>query len=93
MAVLISQYPELVEFRAMLDAMNDQAWSGRYFRVVVSQDGVQPTRTLSLKRLEVCVDVSEHEWNALREAVRQAWQTPDVQRWLSELQQEYGEHG
>jgi hypothetical protein len=93
MGVLIKQYPELVEFRAMLEAVNTPSWSGRYFRVVGSEGETLPTRRLYVKQLEVHVDLSEIEWNALRQVVRQAWQAPELQRWLSVLQQEYGEHG
>jgi hypothetical protein len=90
---LISRYPELVEFRAMLEAPSDQSWQGRHFFTVMSKDTAQAgTRTLWLKRA-AWIDFSASEWIALRDLFRQAWESPDLQRWLVELQQEYGEQG
>ncbi|MGH9410051.1 MAG: hypothetical protein ACRD1V_11420 [Vicinamibacterales bacterium] len=90
---LIYRYPELVEFRAMLEAPPDRSWHGRHFFTVMSKDNSQPgTRTLSLKR-DACIDFSASEWIALRDLFRQAWESPHLERWIVELQQEYGEQG
>lgn len=90
---LISRYPELVEFRAMLEAPTDRSWHGRHFSTVMSKDKAQVgTRTLWLKR-NAWIDFSAGEWIALRDLFRQAWASPDLQRWIVELRQEYGEQG
>jgi hypothetical protein len=90
---LIYRYPELVEFRAMLEAPIDRLWQGRYFFTVMSDNkGEASTRTLLLKR-DATVDFAESEWIALRDLFRQAWQSSDLQRWIGELEQEYGEQG
>jgi len=90
---LIHRYPELVEFRAMLEAPTDRSWHGRHFFTVMSKDKAQAgTRTLWLKR-DACINFSASEWIALRDLFRQAWESPDLQRWIVELQQEYGEQG
>lgn len=90
---LISRYPELVEFRAMLEAPSDRSWHSRHFSTVMSKDKAQVgTRTLWLKR-NAWVDFSAGEWIALRDLFLQAWASPDLQRWIVELQQEYGEQG
>lgn len=86
------RYPELVEFRAMLDTPDGQSWRGRYFQALVSRDPGDRTRTLWFRR-DACVDFSPSEWTALAALFRQAWASPDVQRWLHELAQEYGEQG
>ncbi|MPY90747.1 MAG: hypothetical protein GEU99_22880 [Luteitalea sp.] len=89
---LIDSYPKLVEFRAMLDAPVDRSWHGRHMLAVVPKGEASPTRTLSVER-SVGVDLSATEWAALGDLFRRAWASPDVQRWLDELHQEYGEHG
>lgn len=88
----IHRYPELVEFRAMLEASGGQSWRGRNFQVVVPKDAAATTRTLWFRR-DAWVDVSEDEWTTLRDLFRRAWASPDLQRWIAELEQEYGEHG
>ena len=35
----ISQYPEFLEFRAMLESKGDRPWIGRHFAMAVSDDG------------------------------------------------------
>jgi hypothetical protein len=50
------------------------------------------TRTLWLKRA-AWIDFSASEWIALRDLFRKACESPDLQRWIVELQQEYGEQG
>jgi hypothetical protein len=89
----IGRYPELMEWRAMLDAVSDQPWNGRYFVSAVSNDHAPRMHALWLKQREVRMDFSESEWNALCDLVQKAWQNPDLQRWMQELQQEYGEQG
>jgi len=89
----IGRYPELIEFRAMLEGVSDQPWHGRCFFCVASKDQERTTRTLWLKRQDVRVEFSECEWNELRDLFRQAWQSPDLQRRMHELEQEYGEQG
>jgi len=39
------------------------------------------------------VDFSTSQWIALHDLFRQAWKSPDLQRWIVELQQEYGGEG
>jgi hypothetical protein len=41
----------------------------------------------------VGIDFTENEWNALRELFQKAWAIPELQRWMQELQLEYGEQG
>ena len=67
----IGQYPELTEWRAMLDAASDQSWNGRYCVSAVSNDHAQRTRTLWLTQREVSIDFSDREWTALRDLIRQ----------------------
>jgi hypothetical protein len=90
----IGRYPELVEFRGMLEGASDQSWNGRHFCMVVSKDqGPTTTRSLWIKQRDVRVHFSEREWDTLRDLIRQTWQSLDLQRWVQELQQEYGEQG
>ena len=89
----IGQYPELTEWRAMLDAASDQSWNGRYCVSAVSNDHAQRTRTLWLTQREVSINFSDREWTALRDLIRQVCEHPDLQRRMQELQQEYGDHG
>jgi hypothetical protein len=93
LTIVINEYSELMEFRAMLDAAHRDAWTGRYLRTALSQFAGSPTRKLYLKRSEISVEVSESEWTALRDLVAQAWNSGELQRWLVELYQEYGEQG
>jgi hypothetical protein len=90
---LIGRYPELMEWRAMLEGVSNQSWNGRYCVAAVTNDDALRTRTLWLKQREVRVEFSQREWNALRDLVQQAWQDPDLQGWIKQLQLEYGEHG
>lgn len=91
---LITRYPELAEFRAMLEGLPPKRpWNGRHFFAEVSKEKGPTKCTLWLKQNEVGIDFSENEWNALRDIFRQAWESPDLQRWLQELRQEYGEQG
>lgn len=90
---VLRQYPELVEFRAVLERPRDRVWNGKYFRTVVATSGRATSRTLWLKQGEVRVEFSPADWQALRDLLRQAWTSPDLQPWIVELDQEYGEHG
>lgn len=92
LTTFLHRYPELVEFRAMLDAADGVSWRGRYFEALVSREAGNRTRTLWLKR-DTAIDVAPSEWAALAALFREAWASPDVQRWLHELAQEYGEQG
>lgn len=90
--LLIDSYPKLVEFRAMLDAPPDRSWHGRHITVVAPRGDTLPSkRTLFIERA-TGVGLSEAEWAALGDLFRRAWAHPDVQLWLGELAQEYGEH-
>jgi hypothetical protein len=89
---LISQYPELVEFHAMLDGVRDHSWHGRYFFAAVSKDG-EPMCTLWLRQPQVHIRFSARQWSDLRDLFREAWQRPELQEWVLVLQQEYGEQG
>ena len=48
-AYRIGRYPELIEFRVMLEGVSDQPWHGRCFFCVASKDQERTTRTLWLK--------------------------------------------
>jgi hypothetical protein len=92
-SVVLSRYPELVEFRAMLDGVRDRVWNGRHFRTSVAADPKATTFSLTLKASDVRLELHESEWLALRDLFRDAWQRPELARWLSALAQEYGEQG
>jgi hypothetical protein len=91
-SLTISEYPELVEFRAMLEAEGDRPWIGRHYAMAVDDDG-SGVRRVSPTRRQMDFDLSATEWTALRDLFRRAWQSPELQRWLAELQLEYGEQG
>jgi hypothetical protein len=88
----ITGYPELVEFHAMLEANGDRAWIGRQYVTTVHDDG-SGARTVSATRRQMHFVLSATEWTALRDLFRRAWQSPELQRRLQELQLEYGEQG
>jgi hypothetical protein len=88
----ITRYPELVEFRAMLDLDGDRSWTGRQYLMTVANDG-SGTRHVSLPRRQMQFILTAIEWTTLRDLFRRAWQLPELQRSLQELQLEYGEHG
>lgn len=91
--VLLSQYPELVEFRAMLDGVPFPMWNGRYFHTVIwTIEGV-PTYKVTLKASDTQIRLMQTEWDALGDLFRDAWQRPEIVRCLSGLRLEYGEHG
>lgn len=55
----ICRYPELMEFRAMLEDPSDQPWNGRYFSIVVAKVQESTTRTLWLKQRTLRAELSE----------------------------------
>jgi hypothetical protein len=88
----ISRYPELVEFRAMLEAEGDRPWLGRQYVMAVDDDGSGTRRVLPTRR-QLYFMLSPKEWTVLRDLFRCAWQSRELQCWLAELQLEYGEQG
>ncbi|MGH9411187.1 MAG: hypothetical protein ACRD1V_17230 [Vicinamibacterales bacterium] len=88
----INRYPELVEFRAMLEADGDPPWIGRQYVMTVNNDR-SGARTVSATRRQIQFILSATEWTTLRDLFRRAWESPELQRWLQELQLEYGEQG
>jgi len=90
---LIARYPDLAEFRAMLEGWSAKnSWNGRHFLTTLSEEK-GPTFTLWLRQNDVSIDFTENEWSALRELFQKAWAIPELQRWVQELQLEYGEQG
>jgi hypothetical protein len=89
----IKQYPELAEFRALLEDASDEMWFGRHFFSHVAKTGGITTHTLWLKQQEVRIDYTADEWNTMRDLLQRLWENPGVQLWIQELQQEYGEQG
>ena len=93
MTYLIGRYADLAEFRAMLEGWSaKRSWNGRHFLTTLSEEK-GPTFTLWLRQNDVSIDFTENEWNALRELFQKAWAIPEIQGWLQELQNEYGEQG
>jgi hypothetical protein len=91
---LITRYSDLAEFRAMLEGLTaKRSWNGRHFLVTPSEEKGAAKFTLWLRQNDVGIDFIESEWNALRELFQKAWAIPEIQRWLQELQNEYGEQG
>lgn len=90
---LIARYPDLAEFRAMLEGWSAKSsWNGKHFLTTLSKEK-GPTFTLWLRQNDIGIDFTEDEWNALRELFQKAWAIPELQRWMQELQLEYGEQG
>ncbi len=90
---LIGRYPDLAEFRAMLEGWSaKRSWNGRHFLTTLSEEK-GPTFTLWLRQNDIGIDFTENEWNALRELFQKAWAISELQRWMQELQLEYGEQG
>jgi len=87
----IARYPELMEFRVLVETTEDR-WVGRYYAMTVE---AQPpgVRRVQLRRRRMYLEFSTPEWLAVRDLVRRAWEIPYMQHCLAELQQEYGEHG
>jgi hypothetical protein len=92
-SIVLGKYPDLVEFRAMLDVIPDPLWNGRYFQNVLSTASGVTLFKLRAKASDVVIQLTEAEWHALGDLFRDAWQRPEVARWLAELQLEYGEQG
>jgi len=91
---LITRYPDLAEFRAMLDGWPmKRSWNGRHFVATPSMEKGVTQVTLRLRQNDVCIDFTEKEWAALRELFQKAGAFPEIQRWLEELRLEYGEQG
>jgi len=92
--LLIARYSDLAEFRAMLEGWSaKRSWNGRHFLVTPSKEKGATKFTLWLRQNDVGIEFIESEWNALRELFQKAWAIPEIQRWLQELQNEYGEQG
>ena len=89
----IKPYPEVAEFRAVLEDASGQIWQGRHFFSHVATTRGVSTHTLWLKEREVRIDYTADEWNTLRGLLRRVWEDPGVQLWTHELQLEYGEQG
>jgi len=84
----------LAEFRAMLEGLTaKRSWNGRHFLVTPSEEKGAAKFTVWLRQNDVGIDFIESEWNALRDLFQKAWAIPEIQRWLQELQNEYGEQG
>jgi len=92
-SVSLYSYPELAEFRALLEGLRDGKWYGRHFIGVVNTAGGVRTYEVSIKASNVWFTLTEREWSTLREIILHDWQRPELARWVSELAQEYGEHG
>jgi hypothetical protein len=91
---LITRYPDLAEFRAMLDGWPmKRSWNGRHFVATPSKEKGVTQVTLRLRQNDVSIDFTEKEWAALRELFQKAGAFPEIQRWLEELRLEYGEQG
>lgn len=91
---LIARYPDLAEFRAMLDGWPmERSWNGRHFVATTSKEKGCMTIMLWLRRNDVGIEFTEQEWTALREVSAKAAALPEIERWLAELRLEYGEHG
>ena len=94
MSYLIGRYPNLAEFRAMLEGWSEKrSWNGRHFLMTRVKEKGPAKFTLWLRQSDVGIEFTEKEWEALRELFQRAWVIPEVQRWLQELQLEYGEQG
>ena len=91
---LIARYPNLAEFHAMLEGWSARrSWNGRHFLMTRAKEKGPAKLTLWLRHSDVGIEFTEKEWEALRELFQKAWAIPEVQRWLQELQLEYGEQG
>lgn len=91
-SILITRYPELIEFRTMLETATQDTWSGRYFQAS-RIDATSGTRTLWLRQQDAFLDLTVPEWEQLRTLFDKAWLSPHLQWRLHALRLEYGEHG
>ena len=76
----------------MLEAGGDRPWGGRHFGMSVDDEPSGMHRVSSIRR-QMFFALSATEWITLRDLFRRAWQSPELQPWLTELQLEYGEQG
>ncbi len=91
---LIARYPNLAEFHAMLEGWSaKRPWNGRHFLMTRAKEKGPAKFTLWLRQSDVGIEFTEKEWDAVRELFQKAGAIPEVQRWLQELQLEYGEQG
>ncbi|HEV2196058.1 MAG TPA: hypothetical protein VGR55_10785 [Candidatus Acidoferrum sp.] len=94
LSLLLSRYPEIAEFQAMLEGwLMKRSWNGRHFVATHTKEKGGTSINLLLREQGVNAEFTEKEWDALRELLRKAWPSPELQRWLVELRMEYGEHG
>jgi hypothetical protein len=87
----INRYPELVEFRVLVESTEDR-WVGRYYSMAVEAQA-PARRRVQLTRRRMYLEFSKPEWIVVRDLVRRAWQIPGIQYRLAALQRQYGEHG
>jgi hypothetical protein len=91
---LMARYPALAEFRALLEGWSAKlSWSGRHFRMTVSKEKSSTKFSLDLRQHDVSINFTETEWDAQCELFQKGLAIPEIQRWLQELQLEYGEQG
>ena len=94
LSFVITRYPDVAEFRAMLDGWPmKRSWNGRHFVATPSKEKGVTQVTLRLRQNDVSIDFTEKEWAALRELFQKAGAFPEIERWLEELRLEYGEQG
>jgi hypothetical protein len=91
--ITLDRYPEQVEWYEMLHRVKDEPWNGRHFSTVVTTQAGTATYSVSVRASAMRLDLTDTEWHTLRRLVAQAWDCPEVKRWLSELELEYGEQG
>lgn len=91
-SILMTRYPELIEFRTMLETATDDTWSGRYFQAS-RVEASNARRTLWLRQQDTFIDIATTEWEQLRALFHDAWSSPHLQWRLQTLRLEYGEHG
>ncbi len=69
------------------------SWNGKHFLMALSKEKGPTQRTLWLRQNEVGIGLTESELNGLGELFQKAWAVPELQQWLRELHEEYGEQG
>jgi hypothetical protein len=70
-----------------------RSWNGRHFVATPTKEKESTSINLLLREQGVNAEFTEKEWDALRQLFQKAWPSPEIQRWLTELRTEYGEHG
>ena len=94
LSFLLSRYPDIAEFHAMFEGWPmKRSWNGRQFVATPTKEKGGVNINLLLREQGVNAEFTEKEWDALRDLFREAWPSPEIQRWLAELRMEYGEHG